>query len=203
MEWAEDIDDPKDDHRHQNHLFGLYPGTSISTTATPQLAQAARVVLEHRGDFATGWSMGWKLNLWAHLDDGNHAYRLFGNLLKTGTLDNLWDSHPPFQIDGNFGGTSGVAEMLLQSTSTSVTLLPALPDAWKEGRVTGLCARGNFTVDITWKDGRLAEATLVSKSGARTLVRYGSSTLLLQTRKGAAYRLTMKGRRLAMSIVRK
>ncbi len=196
MEWSTDIDDPKDEHRHVNHLFGLHPGHTISPVTTPELAKAARVVLEHRGDGATGWSMGWKLNQWARLHDGNHAYKLYGNLLKNGTLDNLWDSHPPFQIDGNFGGTAGVTEMLLQSHMGFIHLLPALPDAWAEGSVSGLDARGNFTVSISWKQGKLAKATILSGSGEPCVVRYGDAQLKFKTRKGARYTVVPDGGKL-------
>lgn len=189
MEWSRDIDDPDDHHRHVNHLFGLHPGSSISPVLNPDLAEASRVVLEHRGDGATGWSMGWKLNQWARLQDGNHSYTLFQNLLKDGTADNLWDMHPPFQIDGNFGGTAGIAEMLLQSQSLCVQLLPALPDAWSEGSVKGLCARGGFTVDITWKDGKLSEATITSRDGQPCSVRYGEETLEFETSVGKTYKI--------------
>lgn len=184
MEWSRDIDDPMDEHRHVNHLFGLHPGHTVSWTHTPELAKAARVVLEHRGDGATGWSMGWKLNLWARLLDGNHAYKLYGNLLKNGTADNLWDLHPPFQIDGNFGGTAGVTEMLLQSQDGDIHLLPALPDAWADGEVKGLCARGNFVVDITWRGGQLAEARVRSNSGEAGVVRYKGQTLPVDVKQG-------------------
>ena len=190
MEWSVDIDDPKDEHRHVNHLFGLHPGHTLSPITTPELAKAARIVLEHRGDGATGWSMGWKLNQWARLQDGNHAYKLFGNLLKNGTLDNLWDTHPPFQIDGNFGGTAGVTELLLQSHMGFIQLLPALPDAWEEGSVEGLLARGNFEVDLRWANGQLQEAVITSNAGQPCQVRYGDQTLSFKTKKGQTYTLT-------------
>lgn len=196
MEWSVDIDDPKDKHRHVNHLFGLHPGHTLSPITTPDLAKAARIVLEHRGDGATGWSMGWKLNQWARLQDGNHAYKLYGNLLKNGTVDNLWDSHPPFQIDGNFGGTAGITEMLLQSHMGFIQLLPALPDAWKDGSVSGLCTRGNFEVNLDWKDGKLAEATLLSKAGEPCTVRYADKEVKFKTKKGKTYRVTMNNEKL-------
>lgn len=196
LEWSKDIDDPNDKHRHVNHLFGLHPGRTLSPVTTPELAKAARIVLEHRGDGATGWSMGWKLNQWARLQDGNHAYTLFGNLLKNGTLDNLWDTHAPFQIDGNFGGTAGVTEMLLQSHMGFIQLLPALPDAWKDGLVSGLCAKGNFEVSISWKNNRLDEAILVSKAGTPCTVRYGDKTLSFKTIKGKVYKIKADGDKL-------
>ena len=187
-EWSRDIDDPDDHHRHVNHLFGLHPGSSISPLTTPDLAQASRVVLEHRGDGATGWSMGWKLNQWARLHDGNHSYLLFRNLLSNGTCDNLWDTHPPFQIDGNFGGTAGIAEMLLQSHAECLHLLPALPDAWAEGNVKGLRARGGFIVNISWKAGRLTEIEVTSLAGEKCTLRYGGEELEFATKAGKTYR---------------
>ena len=186
-EWSRDIDDPDDHHRHVNHLFGLHPGSSISPLTTPDLAQASRVVLEHRGDGATGWSMGWKLNQWARLHDGNHSYLLFRNLLSNGTNDNLWDTHPPFQIDGNFGGTAGIAEMLLQSHAECLHLLPALPDAWAEGSVKGLRARGGFIVNIRWKVGRLTEVDVTSLAGEKCTLRYGGEELEFATKAGKTY----------------
>lgn len=190
MEWSRDIDDPADNHRHVNHLFGLHPGHTISPLTTPELAQASRVVLEHRGDGATGWSMGWKLNQWARLHDGNHSYVLYGNLLKQGTADNLWDVHPPFQIDGNFGGTAGVTEMLLQSHTGILHLLPSLPDAWSKGSIRGLRARGNFTVDLEWADGQLSKVTVLSGSGENCRLRYGQTDFELPTKAGRRYTLT-------------
>ena len=198
MEWSRDIDDPNDQHRHVNHLFGLHPGHTISPLTTPELAQASRVVLEHRGDGATGWSMGWKLNQWARLHDGNHSYVLFGNLLKNGTADNLWDVHPPFQIDGNFGGTAGVTEMLLQSHAGCIDLLPSLPDAWADGNICGLRARGNFGVDIDWKNGKLRQATITSGSGEQCTVRYGQQTMQFLTKRGKTYLVTIENGRLTM-----
>ncbi|MFW5547856.1 MAG: glycosyl hydrolase family 95 catalytic domain-containing protein [Bacteroidales bacterium] len=193
LEWSRDIDDPDDQHRHVNHLFGLHPGHTISPLTTPRLAEASRVVLNHRGDGATGWSMGWKLNQWARLHDGDRSYKLFANLLKHGTADNLWDVHPPFQIDGNFGGTAGVTEMLLQSHAGVLHLLPALPAAWPSGSISGLRARGNFEISIVWKNGKLSEAIIESGSGEACALRYGAHTLTFPTRRGKTYKVVFDG----------
>lgn len=190
QEWSEDIDDPNDHHRHVNHLFGLHPGHTITPSTTPALAKAARVVLEHRGDGATGWSMGWKINQWARLHDGNHAYLLVRNLLKDGTLNNLWDTHPPFQIDGNFGGTAGITEMLLQSHAGFIDVLPALPDSWKQGEVRGLCARGGFEVGLKWQQGILQSVVVKSLAGEPCTLNYHGKTLHFGTKKGQTYRLS-------------
>ena len=198
MEWSQDIDDPRDEHRHVNHLFGLHPGHTISPVTTPELARASRVVLEHRGDGATGWSMGWKLNQWARLHDGNRSYKLYGNLLKNGTNANLWDSHPPFQIDGNFGGTAGVTEMLLQSHMGFIHLLPALPDVWHEGKLTGVCARGNFVIDLYWKDNNLTRAVIHSRSGGPCSVHYKGQRLTFDTQRDQKYTLSYQNGKLAV-----
>lgn len=197
MEWSRDIDDPNDQHRHVNHLYGLHPGHTISPLTTPELAEASRVVLNHRGDGATGWSMGWKLNQWARLHDGNRSYKLYSNLLKNGTTDNLWDVHPPFQIDGNFGGTAGVTEMLMQSHAGCIHLLPSLPDAWSEGSISGLRARGNFGIDLAWADGRLTEVKVQSCSGLPCTLRYGDDVLKFDTKKGKTYHVILEDGRLS------
>lgn len=196
MEWSADIDNPYDEHRHVNQLFGLHPGHSISPLTTPKLAKAARVALEHRGDGATGWSMGWKLNQWARLHDGNRAYKLYGNLLKNGTNDNLWDTHPPFQIDGNFGGTAGVTEMLIQCHAGFIHVLPALPDVWHEGKLTGIRVRGNFIVDIEWRDNNLERLILYSGSGENCILKYKGMTMNLSTEKGKRYEIVVKDKSL-------
>lgn len=198
QEWYYDWADQEVRHRHQSHLFGLYPGSHITVKNTPELAQAARTTLEIKGDETTGWSKGWRINLWARLLDGNRAYKMYRELLKYvepdairpknqnhgGTYPNLMDAHPPFQIDGNFGGAAAVAEMLLQSGPEEINLLPALPDAWPSGTVSGLRARGGFELDLTWKNGQPEKVTVYGKPGGSTRLIYKDQVREIRVKKG-------------------
>jgi alpha-L-fucosidase 2 len=180
QEWLDDVDDPKDNHRHISHLYGLFPSNQISPYRTPQLYNAARNTLIQRGDVSTGWSMGWKVNWWARMLDGNHAYKLIQNQLSPvgtnpgggGTYNNLFDAHAPFQIDGNFGCTSGITEMLMQSADGTLNLLPALPDVWQAGNISGIRARGGFeVVSMQWRDSKLVKITVKSNLGGNLRLR--------------------------------
>jgi len=196
QEWKEDVDDPNDNHRHVSHLFALYPGKQITVEHTPELAEAAKVSLKSRGDGGTGWSLAWKVNFWARLKDGDHAYLLLQRLLRPsanqgmdyvnlgGSYSNLLCAHPPFQLDGNMGGCAGIAEMLLQSHDGIIELLPALPLVWKRGEVKGLVARGGFVIDIKWENNELLGAKIKSLAGREIPVKYKDKTFNVSLHSG-------------------
>lgn len=204
QEWYFDWDDTDPKHRHQSHLFGLHPGHHINPVSTPDLAAASRRSLEIKGDETTGWSKGWRINLWARLWDGNRAYKMYRELLRYvdpdgvktnyqrggGTYPNLFDAHPPFQIDGNFGGAAAVAEMLVQSSESEIRLLPALPDAWASGKVTGLCARGGFEVAMEWSEMKLRKLVIASKQGGTTTLTSGSKRQVISLKAGERVELS-------------
>jgi alpha-L-fucosidase 2 len=193
QEWLEDFDEVEPGHRHVSHLYALYPSDQITPRGTPDLAEAAVKTLERRlshGGGRTGWSAAWLIALWARLERPEEAHGMLQQLLRNSTFPNLFDTHPPdvFQIDGNFGATAAIAEMLLQSHAGEIALLPALPRAWPVGSVRGLRARGGFEVDIKWQEGKLTQATVRSKLGRSVQMRYAGKTIALETKAGAEYR---------------
>lgn len=195
QEWLEDKDDTTNKHRHVSHLWGVYPGNDITWDETPEIMKAARQSLLYRGDAGTGWSLAWKINFWARFRDGDHAFKMVQMLISPaakggGSYPNLFDAHPPFQIDGNFGGAAGMAEMLLQSHSKFIDLLPALPTSWPNGTVRGICARGGFVLDMHWEKGQLQWVEVLSKAGYPCHMRYAGKEINFPTRKGVRYRFS-------------
>jgi alpha-L-fucosidase 2 len=195
QEWLKDVDDTSNKHRHVSHLWAVYPGNEINWDETPDLMKAARQSLIYRGDAATGWSLGWKLNLWARFKDGDHAYKLLQMLLSpaekggAGSYHNLFDAHPPFQIDGNFGGAAGIGEMFVQSHTKYIDLLPALPSALSNGEVKGICARGGFQLYLKWSGGILLSVDVLSLAGGECLLRYKDKIISFKTEKNKTYKL--------------
>jgi alpha-L-fucosidase 2 len=202
QEWLEDIDDPNNKHRHVSHLWGMHPGADITWEKSPKLMEAAKQSLLFRGDEGTGWSLAWKINFWARLLDGNHAYELIKFLFRPvrnnsttnvsggGSYLNFFDAHPPFQIDGNFGASAGIVEMLIQSHQGYIQLLPALPDELASGRISGVCARGGFEFAFEWKDGILQKVEMLSKAGKKCRLKYGDYFVEFNTQKNKTYHLT-------------
>jgi len=190
LEWTEEFKEPEPGHRHISHLFGLFPGKEINQQKTPELMQAARKTIDYRlahGGGHTGWSRAWIINYFARLKDGETAYQNLLALLRKSTLTNLFDNHPPFQIDGNFGATAGMTEMLLQSQAGEIELLPALPEEWQRGYIHGIVARGGFDVDIDWDGGRLKAVRILSTLGNTAVIRYGDKVITVKTEKGRSY----------------
>jgi alpha-L-fucosidase 2 len=194
QEWMEDVDDPNEHHRHVSFLWGVHPGDDITWEKSPELMKAARQSLIFRGDDGTGWSLAWKINFWGRFMDGDHAYQLIKLLFRVkdeknvnwsgGTYINLFDSHPPFQIDGNFGAPAGIVELLVQSHQGFIDILPALPSALPEGQIRGVCARGGFELDMSWKEGKLVSLSILSKAGGICRVRYQGKMTEIPTKKG-------------------
>jgi alpha-L-fucosidase 2 len=206
QEWYKDFEDEDIHHRHVSHLFGVYPGRQLTETETPRLFDAARKSLEIRGDGGTGWSLGWKVGLWARFKDGNRAHRLLSNLLTLvkedepgnhaggGVYANLFDAHPPFQIDGNFAATAGIAELLVQSHQGEIQLLPALPDAWNSGYIKGLRGRGGFGIDLAWENGELTHAEIRSSMTRTCRIQVGRPVRILENNQPVLTKLTASGR---------
>jgi len=193
QEWMQDVDDTTNKHRHISHLWGIYPGSEINWDENSAMMKAAKQSLLYRGDAATGWSLGWKINCWARFKDGNHTFKMIQMLMSpvkggAGSYPNLFDAHPPFQIDGNFGGAAGIGEMLLQSHTKFIDILPALPDALPDGEVKGICARGGFVIDLKWSDGKLQQLFVTSKAGIPLLLRYNGKLKNIITTKNGVYK---------------
>jgi alpha-L-fucosidase 2 len=192
QEWMNDVDDSTNKHRHISHLWAMYPGNEINWDEDPAMMNAARQSLLYRGDVATGWSLGWKINCWARFKDGDHTFRMIQMLMSpakgaAGSYPNLFDAHPPFQIDGNFGGAAGIGEMLLQSHTKFIDILPALPAALPDGEVKGICARGGFVIDMKWSSGKLDKLVVTSKAGMPLLLRYNKMIKNIPTVKHGVY----------------